>query len=187
MGAKKRRRNTAAITESREHELTTALNNLHATVTPATKLSTPRLHANQLMVNSFQRNIEDIERIIGMSTGNTGQCVPAGTDFQLEDVEPVTRAWEEEFLHEAYGKQRACTATGEDGGCWANKLLTNARASIERGPLSLVEFYTPKLINFDAINGEKLGKDDVELKDLGKEALKIIFNSIENELDYDRF
>ena len=143
MGAKKRRRNTAVITESREHELTTALNNLHATVTPATKLSTPRLHANQLMVNSFQRNIEDIERIIGMSTGNTGQCVPAGTAFQLEDVEPVTRAWEEGFLHEAYGKQRSCAAAGEDNGCWANKLITNARAEMERGPLSLVEFYTP--------------------------------------------
>jgi hypothetical protein len=143
MGTKKRRRRPEPITASRESELTTAVNNLHATAAPSANLSTMRLHANQLMVNSFQRNIEDIERIIGMSTGNTGQCVPAGEDFELEDVEPVTRAWEEEFLHEAYGKQRACAAAGEDGGCWANKLLTNARASIERGPLSLVEFYTP--------------------------------------------
>ena len=105
MGTKKRRRKTEAITESRECELTAALNNLHATATPSGNVATMRLHANQLMVNSFQRNIEDIKRIIGMSTSNTGQCVPAGKDFELVDVEPVMRAWEEEFLHEAYGKQ----------------------------------------------------------------------------------
>lgn len=143
MRTKKRRRKDGGHEKSQTCKLTSALNKLHSVTDPSELVTTSKLHATQLMMNSFQRNIEDIERVIGMSAGNTGQCIPAGKDFKLGDVEPVTREWEEQFLHEAYGKQRSCAAAGESPGCWASKLFRNARGHPERAPLSLVEFYTP--------------------------------------------
>ena len=146
MGTKKRRR--AGEKKKQEGDesgrskrgLTTALNNLHAMTVHSTDIT----DAKQMMENSFQRNIEDIERVIGMSAGNTGKCVPSGDDFDSGEVTPVPRAWEERFLHEAYGNERPCAAGAEPKGCWANRIFTNARAySAPRAALTLVEFYTP--------------------------------------------
>ena len=140
MGTKKRRRAGEKKQEGDEsgrskRGLTTALNNLHAMTVHSTDIT----DAKQMMENSFQRNIEDIERVIGMSAGNTGKCVPSGDDFDSGEVTPVPRAWEERFLHEAYGNERPCAAGAEPKGCWANRIFTNARAySAPRAPLTLV-------------------------------------------------
>lgn len=42
-------------------------------------------------------------------------------------------------------------------------------------------------LNVQLVNGGNLSEDDIELNNLGKEALKIVVNSIENEVDYDKF
>lgn len=43
------------------------------------------------------------------------------------------------------------------------------------------------LLSIQLINGTNLNEDASELRNLGREALKILVNSIENEDDYDRF
>ena len=149
MGTKKRRRAGKQEQDGDEsgrskRGLTTALNNLHAMTLQSKLTSSDITDANQMMANSFQRNIEDIERVIGMPAGNTGKCVPSGDAFDSGEVTPVTRAWEERFLHEAYGNERSCAAGAEPNGCWANRIFTNAKAySAPRAALTLVEFYTP--------------------------------------------
>ena len=43
------------------------------------------------------------------------------------------------------------------------------------------------ILSVTLLNGKNLSEDDGKLKELGKEALKIVINSIENENDYDTF
>lgn len=143
MGTKKRQRGDPNAVKKGQKELATAISSLHATMDPSAVSIGTRMDAMQMMSNSFQRNVHDIERVIGGPAGNTGTCVPSGAAFESREVEPVTRAWEERFLHEPYGAQRPCAAVSDPDGCWASKLFINARAKEQRGPLTLVEFYTP--------------------------------------------
>lgn len=46
---------------------------------------------------------------------------------------------------------------------------------------------TTYILRIQLVNGKNLSTDASELKELGKEALVIVVNSIENEIDYDKF
>jgi len=43
------------------------------------------------------------------------------------------------------------------------------------------------ILSITLLNGENLSEDEDKLKELGKDALKIVVNSIENENDYNSF
>lgn len=46
---------------------------------------------------------------------------------------------------------------------------------------------TTNILSITLLNGENLSEDNDKLKDVGKEAFKILINSIENEHEYDSF
>lgn len=46
---------------------------------------------------------------------------------------------------------------------------------------------TTHLLKVQLLNGKELSEDDQEMRELGKEVMKIVINSIENESDYDTF
>jgi hypothetical protein len=46
---------------------------------------------------------------------------------------------------------------------------------------------TTNILIVQLLNGKNLGDNKTELRNLGKEAIKIVTNSIENESDYEKF
>ena len=46
---------------------------------------------------------------------------------------------------------------------------------------------TKHILYIQLLNGQDLSEKDAELKEIGKKALKIVINSIENEEEYDKF
>ncbi len=67
------------------------------------------------------------------------------------------------------------------------KALGNFENAGIRWSASSFKEETISLLYVELTNGENLSEDDMELKKIGKEALKIVVNSIENEAEYDRF
>ena len=110
--------------------------------------SVPSLDARTMLSNSYQKNLDDIRRIVAMVPRDTGGT-PTGIGGAAArlSVVPVSREWEESFLHEPCGVERPCVSSHSQNGCWASKLCENAgsgtRGHAQRDKLVLVEFYTP--------------------------------------------
>ena len=106
------------------------------------------LDAKTMLTNSYQKNLDDIRRIVAMVPMDTGGTpTSSGAAAARISVVPVSREWEESFLHEPCGVERPCVSSQSQTGCWASKLCENAgsgtRSNAHRGKLALVEFYTP--------------------------------------------
>ena len=126
-----------AIQKAKMSTLDTKLASLQSHV-PAGARHAPALDASQMLINSTDQNIEVIRNIVSL--------IPSSSSGTVTTT-PVTRTWEENFLREAYGNERRCSAGESAAGCWASRLHQNARGQCggmsQTEKLVLKEFYTP--------------------------------------------
>jgi|MDSX01.1.fsa_nt_gb hypothetical protein len=105
---------------------------------PAGTAHAPPLSAEQMLINSTERNVDVIRNIV--------RLIPSSSQG-IVTTTPVSREWEEKYMREAYGNERRCLSGELPMGCWASRLHQNARGHRPGQPqaekLVLKEFYTP--------------------------------------------
>jgi hypothetical protein len=113
--------------------------------------SESHLHSQSAVLSGSQAT-EDLLRMLAQSPRDTLRTTLSnGGIVGRAAITIVTRAWEEKFMHEASGAERACV-NSRSRTCFAGLIASNG--IVDPG-FSLVEFYTEDDYNLIRLNGWK--------------------------------
>lgn len=131
---------TIAASEKLQEQQVKILSNLKESTTQNEVV--PSMQAHNLSSNietSAKQQLSDIACLFMQHPHDTLTSIAARARFsQRDNVQIVRREWEERFLHEATGAERACV-NATSGTCFASSIVNN---HVQDPTFALCEFYT---------------------------------------------